>query len=209
VAKTSSGYGATTAHSKRNIQKAALQVVRLKGGCPSLFSRAASEIVALASAGVSFELVPGVTSASAAAADASIPLTGGANFAAVAVISAHKVEAVAWVAYGPAVASTLIVLMGGRVLHEVVAGCLAAGWPECTRVCAAAACTAVLLLPWCLRLLFDGGNSGFLATPAQGKFSLSKCGQKTHFSPRQMFTARDCASLAQAMHSMVGLGLGF
>ena len=42
------------------------RVVRLKGGCPSVFSRSSSELGALAAAGVEAELVPGVSSALAA-----------------------------------------------------------------------------------------------------------------------------------------------
>lgn len=42
------------------------RVVRLKGGCPSVFSRVSSELRALAAAGVAAELVPGVSSALAA-----------------------------------------------------------------------------------------------------------------------------------------------
>jgi hypothetical protein len=43
-----------------------LRVVRLKGGCPSVFSRVSSELRALAAAGCAAELVPGVSSALAA-----------------------------------------------------------------------------------------------------------------------------------------------
>ena len=41
-------------------------VVRLKGGCPSTFSRVGSELKALAAAGIPHEMVPGVSSALAA-----------------------------------------------------------------------------------------------------------------------------------------------
>lgn len=41
-------------------------VVRLKGGCPSTFSRVSSEAAALAAAGLAYEMVPGVSSATAA-----------------------------------------------------------------------------------------------------------------------------------------------
>ena len=54
------------------------QVVRLKGGCPSVFSRGSSEIAALTQAGITLELVPGVSSALAApllAGDYCIALT--------------------------------------------------------------------------------------------------------------------------------------
>jgi len=52
-----------------------LRVVRLKSGDSGMFGRLEEEIVALNEAGISFEIVPGVTSASAAAAVAGIPLT--------------------------------------------------------------------------------------------------------------------------------------
>ncbi len=52
-----------------------LRVVRLKSGDAGLFGRLEEEIVALRAAGIPFEIIPGVTSASAAAAVAGIPLT--------------------------------------------------------------------------------------------------------------------------------------
>lgn len=51
------------------------KVVRLKSGDSGMFGRLEEEIVALQAAGIPYEIIPGVTSASAAAAVAGIPLT--------------------------------------------------------------------------------------------------------------------------------------
>ena len=50
-------------------------VVRLKSGDSGIFGRLEEEITALKAAGIGYEIIPGVTSASAAAAAAGIPLT--------------------------------------------------------------------------------------------------------------------------------------
>ncbi len=50
-------------------------VVRLKGGDPMLFGRADEELRALETAGIEFEIIPGITAALAAAASAKLPLT--------------------------------------------------------------------------------------------------------------------------------------
>lgn len=52
-----------------------LRVVRLKGGDPTIFGRLGEEIDVLRAAGIAYEIIPGVTAASAAAAAAGISLT--------------------------------------------------------------------------------------------------------------------------------------
>ncbi|MEZ5810162.1 MAG: siroheme synthase CysG [Rhizobiaceae bacterium] len=58
-----------------SLGRAGMQIVRLKSGDPLVFGRAGEELAALRDAGISCEVVPGVTSAFAAAADFGLPLT--------------------------------------------------------------------------------------------------------------------------------------
>jgi uroporphyrin-III C-methyltransferase len=67
-----------------------LNVVRLKSGDPLIFGRAGEEIEALRKAGISYEIVPGVTSALGAASTAEIPLTHRRASSAVVFITAHQ-----------------------------------------------------------------------------------------------------------------------
>ncbi len=67
-------------------------VVRLKGGDPLIFGRADEEIEALKVAGIDFEIVPGITSAAAAAASIGASLTSRGRNKSVALITGHDAK---------------------------------------------------------------------------------------------------------------------
>jgi uroporphyrin-III C-methyltransferase len=71
--------------------RAGLQVVRLKSGDAGLFGRLEEEVEACRAAGIAVEIIPGVTSASAAAAAAGIALTRRLTARRVQFITGHDV----------------------------------------------------------------------------------------------------------------------
>ncbi len=94
------------------------QVVRLKSGDPFIFGRATSEIEALIAAGCPFEVVPGISSALAAPLLAGIPLTDPVLSRCFAVLTAHEPMQLDWEALTRL--ETLVILMGGQQLAEIV-----------------------------------------------------------------------------------------
>lgn len=105
-----------------------LRVVRLKGGDPFLLGRGAEEVLALASAGIPWEVVPGISSALAAPLAAGIPLTH-RGVAATAVIASGRVadpRGVDWAGLAR-VDGTLVLLMGMDELPVATRRLVAAG----------------------------------------------------------------------------------
>ena len=70
--------------------KAGKTIVRLKGGDPFLFGRGGEEAVALEAAGIPYEVIPGVTAATAVAASAGVSLTHRGLASAVAFVTGHE-----------------------------------------------------------------------------------------------------------------------
>ncbi|SDO50649.1 uroporphyrinogen-III C-methyltransferase [Desulforhopalus singaporensis] len=99
-------------------------VVRLKGGDPFIFGRGGEELETLHTAKIDFEVVPGVTSATAAATYAGIPITHRDYTASVAFITGHedpakKTSNIDWQKLATG-AGTLVVYMGIKNLPIIV-----------------------------------------------------------------------------------------
>ena len=117
----------------RLIVEAALRgerVVRLKGGDPAIFARAAEEIDACYAAGVAVRICPGVTSASAAAASLGTSLTLRGMSRRLTLVTAHaragEALALDWQALADP-AATLAVYMGKAAAAEIASNLMAAG----------------------------------------------------------------------------------
>jgi len=106
-------------------------VVRLKGGDPFLFGRGGEEALALAEAGVPFEVIPGVSSLASVPGSAGIPVTHRGLSSAVTAFAAHDVEAldVAALARMP---GTLVAFMGGANAKRLAQRLIEHGKPSST-----------------------------------------------------------------------------
>ena len=118
--------------------RAGRRVVRLKGGDPFVFGRGGEEALALRAAGVTVEVVPGVTAGVAAPAYAGIPVTHRGLAAGVAFVTGHeRVEVTGGEPDGeesaldwPALArfpGTLVFYMGLRALPQIAERLVGAG----------------------------------------------------------------------------------
>ena len=99
-----------------------LQVVRLKGGDGFVFGRGGEECLALAAAGLAFEVVPGISAAIAAPAFAGIPVTQRGQASAFAVVAGYEDPTkegsqIDWSVM--AKTPTLVVLMGVRSAGKI------------------------------------------------------------------------------------------
>jgi uroporphyrin-III C-methyltransferase len=111
-------------------------VVRLKGGDPMLFGRAQEEIDALRRAGVDFEIVPGVTAATAAAAELGISLTRRGLSRHVVFVTPRAAEGERendWVASVLA-ADTAVLYMGAGLAQTIAEALIERGKPAATPV---------------------------------------------------------------------------
>jgi uroporphyrin-III C-methyltransferase/precorrin-2 dehydrogenase/sirohydrochlorin ferrochelatase len=116
--------------------RAGKRVVRLKSGDPLVYGRAAEEMQALRTAGITYEIVPGITSAFAAAADFELPLTLRGVASSLIFTTGHDLTGDVlpdWASLAIS-GATIAVYMGRTVAASVAERLIAAGLPEETTV---------------------------------------------------------------------------
>ena len=114
-----------------NAARAGKSVLRLKSGDPLIFGRAGEEIASLREAGIPFEIVPGITTAFAAAARLKTPLTDRSAASKLILATAHhaagKLELTPkWEGAFPQDA-TLVIYMPGRKFRALADDLIASG----------------------------------------------------------------------------------
>lgn len=123
-------------------------VVRLKGGDPFIFGRGSEEAAALAEAGIPFEVVPGITAATAASEYAGISLTHRDCASSVAFITGHEdpTKGTPSIDYDllARFPGTLVFYMGLHRLETIVNALLKAGKDENTPACVISRATTPL-----------------------------------------------------------------
>jgi uroporphyrin-III C-methyltransferase/precorrin-2 dehydrogenase/sirohydrochlorin ferrochelatase len=116
------------------------RVARVKGGDPFVFGRGGEELLHLSALGIPVEIVPGVTSAFAAAATAQVPLTHRGIARSLTLQTAHKMD-------GPETffptGGTLVLYMGANRLELLAQKLQESGWPGSTPVVIVRAASSV------------------------------------------------------------------
>ncbi|WP_245429018.1 siroheme synthase CysG [Phyllobacterium phragmitis] len=112
------------------------RVARLKSGDPLVYGRAGEEMAALREAGIGFEIVPGITSAFAAAADMELPLTLRGVASSLVFTTGHDMSGEILPDWARLALSgaTIAVYMGSSVAASVAARLMSAGLHEDTAV---------------------------------------------------------------------------
>ncbi len=103
-------------------------IVRLKGGDPFVFGRGGEEAEALSSAGIAYEVVPGLSASVAGPAAAGIPVTHRGLAASVTVVAGHREghDDTNWAALAQGM-GTIVVMMGVEHRRRIASALIAGG----------------------------------------------------------------------------------
>ena len=161
--------------------------MRLKGGDPFIFGRGAEEAAALRDAGVPFEIVPGVTAATAAGVYAGIPFTHRHDASAVAFITGSedpdKPESALDYRTLAAFPGTLVFYMGLHRLRSIATALMDAGMPAQTP--AAVVCRA---------------STSQQRTVAAELTTIADAAAAAQLSPPSLIVIGDCVRQRAAIH---------
>jgi len=104
-------------------------VVRLKGGDVSIFSNILDELETVKAANIYYEIIPGISAASGAAAYAGIPLTAREHSTGVRILTYYQTAAISNEAWKDMARfeDTLVFYMSGTALHNIVYKLIEAG----------------------------------------------------------------------------------
>ena len=161
-----------------------LRVARLKGGDPYIFGRGGEECAALQAAGLSVEVVPGITAAIGCAAAAGLPLTYRRIARSVKLCTVYQddmYDAWYWQALARDTTCTLVFYMTGAFLAHLSQQLIAAGMPAQTPVAAICAGTTAAQQVTC-------GTLQTIAKRAEGRL----------FSPALIIVGDVCAFAADS-----------
>lgn len=145
-----SGYGPACKQTEINalmvsLAREGLRVVRLKSGDPMIFGRAGEEMEELSQAGISFEVIPGISAVQAASAVLKVSLSHRDHAKRVQLVTGHSregklPETLCWQALADPLATTAV-YMAQRTLAELCARLLAHGLDPATPAVAMIAVT--------------------------------------------------------------------
>lgn len=182
------------------LARAGHRVVRLKGGDPMIFARGGEEAAFLAGAGISVEIIPGITAAQGAAASLGIPLTQrgvvrNLRYVTGQCRSEDDIESYDWAGLSDS-DTTLCVYMGAATIKRFAARLIAAGRAPETPVAAIAQATrpGQIALTSILENLAEDMEQSRLSAPV-----LFIIGEVVHFAAIHQAIAHDqIGSLAVA-----------
>ncbi len=112
------------------------KVLRLKGGDPMIFGRGGEELETLATAGIPFQIIPGITAASGCASYAGIPLTHRDHAQSCVLVTAHGKDGVRSLDWETLTrpSQTVVIYMGLGSLAHLTEGFLSHGVSADTKV---------------------------------------------------------------------------
>lgn len=178
-----------------------LSVIRLKGGDPFIFGRGGEEVEDLVKAGIPFEIVPGVTAASGAAAYSGIPLTHRDFAQACVFVTGHLKDGTCNLDWASLARpnQTVVIYMGVGALEEIGRKLIAHGLPAKTPAAAIrhATTAAQQVVTGTIATLADQMRAAGIKPPALiivGKV-VSLQNKLSWFPPRP---ARNCSPAASA-----------